>query len=111
MVFVIFLILIKVDIPVRNRVILYLYHEIISEITLNNKTLSPWVDSPFDDSTDMLSYSVNKQSNLYYYQEMIHPYLLAIISTRCVRNRVILYLYHEIISEITLNNKTYVETL
>ena len=38
MVFVIFLILIKVDIPVRNRVILYLYHEIISEITLNNKT-------------------------------------------------------------------------
>jgi hypothetical protein len=38
MVFVIFLILIKVDIPVRNQVILYLYHEIISEITLNNKT-------------------------------------------------------------------------
>jgi hypothetical protein len=33
-----YLILIKMDIPVRNQVILYLYHEIISEITLNNKT-------------------------------------------------------------------------
>lgn len=28
----------KKDIPVGNQVILYLYHEIISEITLNNKT-------------------------------------------------------------------------